>query len=212
MRQIGTILKEKRLREGKKISRLAKELKINPRYLSSLEKNDFRAIPGGTAIIQGIVRSYAQKLGLDADKAAAIFRRDFSEPLPRVVPLPAEEKTRRLLTPSLVGMIIVGVSLLWLTFFLGRHLLGFLKPPVIKVETPREGEEIKGNSLLVRGKVKGGDVLTLNGEIVRLEDDGRFQKRIDCQPGENTLILEALSPRQKETLYEVHFFCLTNGG
>jgi len=211
MRQIGTILKEKRLHEGEKISRLAKELKINPRYLSSLEKNDFRAIPGGTAIIQGIVRSYAQKLGLDPDKAAAIFRRDFSEPLPSVVPLP-KEKPRRLLTPSLVGIIIVGVGLFWLVFFLGRHLLGFLKPPVIKVEAPREGEEIRGESLWVKGKVKGGDVLTLNGEIVRLEEDGRFQKMVECQPGKNTLILEALSPRQKKTLYEVHFFCSAEGG
>ncbi len=211
MRQIGTILKEKRLHKGEKISHLAKELKINPRYLSSLEKNDFRAIPGGTAIIQGIVRSYAQKLGLDPDKAAAIFRRDFSEPLPPVVPLP-KEKPRRLLTPSLVGMIVVGIGLFWLVFFLGRHLLGFLKPPVIKVETPREGEEIRGESLWVRGKVKGGDVLTLNGEIVHLEDDGRFQKMVECQPGKNTLILEALSPRQKKTLYEVHFFCSVDGG
>lgn len=60
-----TLRRERELRQIS-LREISEATKINLRYLDSLERDDFRHLPGGV-FNKGFVRAYAQYIGVDAD-------------------------------------------------------------------------------------------------------------------------------------------------
>jgi Helix-turn-helix domain len=65
MGDIGTTLREERVRRGIGIDAVEADTKIRARYLLALEEGRFDALPG-TAYARAFLRGYAERLGLDA--------------------------------------------------------------------------------------------------------------------------------------------------
>jgi len=61
---IGTTLKDARLRQGLDFPELEQSTKIRPKYLRALEDERFDVLPAPT-YVKGFLRSYAEALGLD---------------------------------------------------------------------------------------------------------------------------------------------------
>ncbi|MCK2125999.1 DUF4115 domain-containing protein [Thauera aromatica] len=61
----GAQLRRAREARGESVSEVAFALKLNPRQIDALERDDFAALPG-TAFVRGFLRNYARYLGLDA--------------------------------------------------------------------------------------------------------------------------------------------------
>ena len=70
----------KRLREQRGISlrEIADTTKLSVRALEALERNDIARLPGGI-FLRGIVRVYAEKIGLDPEAAVQEFIARFPE-------------------------------------------------------------------------------------------------------------------------------------
>ena len=64
--QFGEGLRQERERRGISLDHIAASTRISLRHLNALESDHFRELPGGV-FNRGIVRSYAQVCGLDAD-------------------------------------------------------------------------------------------------------------------------------------------------
>jgi len=64
MFDIGSSLREARLRQGLDFPELEERTKIRPKYLRALEDERFDILPAPT-YIRGFLRSYADALGLD---------------------------------------------------------------------------------------------------------------------------------------------------
>lgn len=64
MFDIGSSLREARLRQGLDFPELEERTKIRPKYLRALEEERFDILPAPT-YIKGFLRSYAESLGLD---------------------------------------------------------------------------------------------------------------------------------------------------
>src|SRR5690242_4361149 len=64
MFEIGTSLRDARLRQGIELSEAEQATKIRSKYLHSLEEEDFELLPGPT-YVKGFLRTYADYLGLD---------------------------------------------------------------------------------------------------------------------------------------------------
>lgn len=64
MSSLGETLRHERKQRRIDIREIARETRIDARYLSALEKNDLKQLPGG-AFDRGFVRTYAEYLGLD---------------------------------------------------------------------------------------------------------------------------------------------------
>lgn len=91
--EIGPILCSVRERSGQDLSEVSRHLRIRREYLQALEDGNFAALPGMTYAI-GYVRTYAQYLGLDAERAIALFKSEAQElegPRRLVFPSPAPE-------------------------------------------------------------------------------------------------------------------------
>ena len=64
MFEIGSSLKEARLRQGLDFPEIETGTKIRGKYLNALEEERFDVLPGET-YIKGFLRTYAEYLGLD---------------------------------------------------------------------------------------------------------------------------------------------------
>jgi cytoskeleton protein RodZ len=88
---LGDTLRAERLRQGKDLATIAKDIKIRCVILEAIERNQFDGIPGGS-YRPHFLRQYAHFLGLDEDEAIAAFHQQYDEP---ELPLPTPPKRTR---------------------------------------------------------------------------------------------------------------------
>jgi len=78
---IGETLREARVRQRVNIEELEQSTKIRAKYLRALENEEFGLLPGPT-YVKSFLRTYAEKLGLDAQLLVEEFRAQYEEPEP----------------------------------------------------------------------------------------------------------------------------------
>ena len=69
---LGEKLRQAREERGISISEVAEQTRISPLYLKSIEKDDYKPLPGGI-FNKGFVRSYARYIGFDEEEALADY-------------------------------------------------------------------------------------------------------------------------------------------
>jgi cytoskeleton protein RodZ len=74
MSDFGITFKKAREAMGLTLDQVATETRIGTRFLEAIEKEEFHVLPGGI-FSRGFVRSYAESVGLDTEKAVADFER-----------------------------------------------------------------------------------------------------------------------------------------
>src|SRR5262245_1315942 len=111
-----------RERKGVDLTRAERDTKIRARYLSALERGDYRDLPG-SVYTKGFLRNYAIYLALDPDDVLRQWRRergDQAAPEPVIVPpRPMAEPARPLtFSPSVIvaalmtfGVVAFGIYL-----------------------------------------------------------------------------------------------------
>jgi cytoskeleton protein RodZ len=85
MFELGSSLRETRIRRGAELAQVAAETRIRMRYLRALEEERFELLPG-SVYAKGFLRAYADYLGLDSqvflDEYNARFKADEAPPAP----------------------------------------------------------------------------------------------------------------------------------
>jgi cytoskeletal protein RodZ len=115
---IGSELRETRLRLGLTLERVEKETRIRRRYLEALEEERFDELPG-EAYAKGFLRTYADHLGLDGVQFLARYRERFPRrPEPPVTPSPQAPYESRPLRIAVVAagaaaVLAVGALVAW---------------------------------------------------------------------------------------------------
>jgi transcriptional regulator with XRE-family HTH domain len=116
MFEIGSSLREARVRQGLDLEELEQRTKIRRKYLRALEEEQFEQLPGHT-YIKGFLRTYADALDLDgqmyADEYSARFVGDEEEakPLDRAPrPRVRRSRERRESRVLLVALIVIGIA------------------------------------------------------------------------------------------------------
>jgi hypothetical protein len=75
--EIGSSLRDARIRKGLELADLETETKIRAKYLRALEEERFDQLPGDT-YVKGFLRIYAEKLGLDGQLYVDEYNSRFS--------------------------------------------------------------------------------------------------------------------------------------
>ncbi len=206
MRTVGEILRQERQKQNKNIADLAKKIKVREEYLQALEEDDYGAIPGGAPIITGVLSAYSQTLGLDTIKMSAVFRRDYEGNPASVLPKELPRENNAWTPAHTIGAASIILIILAGFFYYSRSFL-LDGPPVLKLRSPQEGEVIIGQEVVVQGRVRRGDVVAVNGEKILLEENGSFKTTVDCQQGDNLLLIEAANPKGEEEQLTRRFVC-----
>src|SRR3954470_7394299 len=129
-----------RERKGVDLLRAERETKIRVRYLSALERGDYRDLPGAV-YTKGFLRNYAMYLGLDPEDVLRQWRRERGDqvgPEPAIVPpRPLAEPTRPLnFSPSVVVAALLTAGVVLFFIYLSSQLLRYSKPPDLTISNP----------------------------------------------------------------------------
>ncbi|MFI3242029.1 MAG: DUF4115 domain-containing protein [Alphaproteobacteria bacterium] len=115
---VGEILKNNRLKSGKKIENIAEELRIRKSYLIAIEKSDYENIPEYPYGI-GFIRSYAKYFGLDENSLINDFKKETAiiSSSDHIVPIKKED-INEANTPSKKNIYIsiialIGICVIW---------------------------------------------------------------------------------------------------
>src|SRR5215831_15524127 len=131
MTDFGESFKRSRETLGVSLNQIAIETRISTRFLLAIENEDFRLLPGGI-FNRGFIRAYAERVGLDPDKAVEEYERLMQTMDPDAL-LQAESaatRTPRGLYPIAIGALIL---LIILFYFITRPSVNSITvspPPV----------------------------------------------------------------------------------
>jgi hypothetical protein len=121
MAEIGSTLRETRIRKKIDITTVEEATKIRAKYLRAIENEEWNVLPGPT-YVKTFLRTYAQYLGLDAHMLVDAYAARFEEPEELELPAFAREqrirtRVRRVGPPSRLAL-GGGIALLILAFLL----------------------------------------------------------------------------------------------
>jgi cytoskeletal protein RodZ len=126
MADIGTTLREARMRAGLDITEAERATKIRARYLRAMEHEEWDALPGHV-YIKSFLRTYGNYLGLDSRMLVEEYKRRYERPSvheSRSVATLRRERERAArgpLLPAWAPIAVVIVAILAALYFIGLH-------------------------------------------------------------------------------------------
>lgn len=204
-RTVGQRLKE--ARQEKELSfDLAEQLtKVKLKYLRALEADRHDVMPTEVYSL-GFLRCYGEVLGLNTRKLIEQYqleRRAFKtakgQPTLSLAPARRLAGPKLLITPKILFTATSIALVVGLILYIASGIHRFLAPPDLVITEPKPDSRVTKNSLLVAGETDPTASLTINGELVTIEPNGRFKRDIAVIPGLNTLEFVVINRVGKET-------------
>jgi transcriptional regulator with XRE-family HTH domain len=198
MKTIGQIIKEARV--GKKLSLASVEeiTKIKSSFIDSIERERWEKLPAFPTVL-GFVKSIAGALGIDGKTAVAVFKRDYPpkklsiNPKPDVVP-------KFVWSPKLTFIFGVGAVLLVIFGYLIFQYIHFVSPPNLLVESPKDGQLIDGNTVMVFGSTEADSKIMINNQPVLVDENGKFSVTLEITKDTKEIVVKSISRSGKESI------------
>jgi len=211
--KLGEVLRAAREAKGVDLARVERETKIRERYLSALERGDYRELPGAV-YTKGFLRNYGAYLGLDPEYLIDLYRLETSVAAERQrVPGPPRPLARRgsrafVITPGLVFAALLTVGVGALVAYIGWELVNFARTPELRItDPPGPVDDYTDTTMTIRGvTAPNARVMVSNlteNPTVQADDDGEFAVTVELMPGSNVVRLTAHDPvtnRESETV------------
>jgi hypothetical protein len=99
----------------------------------------------------------------------------------------------------------LGVSLLILTLlaYLGWEINNTISPPEVIIFEPSTNFKTTESSVIIKGQTKSEVQLTINNELVFLDEEGKFSQSINLINGLNNLEISAKKKHSKVNIIEI---------
>ena len=202
--RLGEVLRTAREAKGVDMTRVERETKIRSRYLSALERGEYRELPGAV-YTRGFLRNYGVYLGLDPEYLIDLYRLETAaQPVERpTAPAPRPIAARRsrafVVTPGAVVAsilsILVGVLVVWL----GWEFVNFARTPEMRILEP--AGDVTGYTAMsytIRGITEPNARISVDGlrenPSVDADEEGSFRVTVNLVPGSNVITLTAFDP------------------
>ena len=203
--KLGEVLRAAREAKELDLIRVERDTKIRERYLSALERGEYRELPGAV-YTKGFLRNYGSYLGLDPEYLIDLYRLETSAASAerQVAPGPPRPITVRrrrtfVVTPGAVAAailtILVGAFVAWL----GYEFVNFARTPELRITEPAGDVSAHAEpTLTIRGVTAPDAVITVSGlpenPSTTADADGNFEMTVELLPGSNEIHLVARDP------------------
>jgi len=191
MKTSGEILKAKRDQLRLELEQVSKKLKIQRIYLEALESNNYQTFDS-KVIARGFLVKYANFLDLDTEKVLAFWRRDFSIGRIDIGPKETVRKNFTLSPKTMGGLVLVTIFTIFIVFGYVQYQK-LRKPPLLSVNSPKDGISIDMDRVSLEGKASWDSELFLNDKKISIDSDGKFLENLYLSPGINKFTLKALN-------------------
>jgi cytoskeleton protein RodZ len=215
LHKLGEVLRTAREAKGVDLARVERDTKIRTRYLSALERGEYRELPG-SVYTKGFLRNYAAYLGLDAEYLIDLYRLESAGVTPErlTVPTPPRPITTRrgrafVLTPGAVVAALLTVGVGFFVVYLVNEFVTFARTPELRITDPAtDVAGYQGTAYTIRGITEPNSRVTVSGlpenPTVTADGKGAFEVRVELLPGRNLITLVASDPLTGRDSAEVH--------
>lgn len=188
-KQFHELFKEYLGIKGISAGRLAELSGVPERYIEALISGDRGRLPAAP-YVHGYLARIGPHLAADGEELWSAYKRDEA---PRTSGAADRMPANRFAFKKVKrGWVVFALVLAALAVYLGFRLEAVLGMPSLVVESPALGETITSRDLFtLQGAVSSGDKLTINGESVATNGEGRFEKEVALDPGLNVFTFTA---------------------
>jgi cytoskeletal protein RodZ len=198
---LGEKLKFTRKKKGLSLVEVEEETKVRTKYLEALEKGQYEILPSNVYAI-GFLTKFSEMLGLDRDRMIELFKKErgqIEEHSSKLAPDKRIKEPFFTLTPRILTIIIILFLIIGVLGYIGYSVRLFTAPPNLEIGSPSTDTIIQSQETTVAGKTDSGVTLTINNQIVFIDDKGNFSENIKLQPGLNTIEIKAVNRLKKES-------------
>jgi cytoskeletal protein RodZ len=210
--RLGEVLRAAREAKGVDLPRVERETKIRERYLSALERGEYRELPGAV-YTKGFLRNYGAYLGLDPEYLIDLYRLETTatadRPSAPTPPRPiAGRRTRAfVVTPGAVVAGILTILVGGFIAYLGYEFVNFAQTPELRITDPAGNVNRHPElAITIRGITAPNARVSVSNlsenPTVTADADGAFEVTVRLVPGSNVARLTARDPvtgRDSET-------------
>jgi cytoskeletal protein RodZ len=208
--KLGGVLRAAREAKGVDLDRVERDTKIRVRYVSALERGEYRELPGAV-YTKGFLRNYGAYLGLDPEYLIDLFRIESADAalerptVPRPPrPIAARRSRAFVVTPGAVVTSILAVAVLAFFVWLGYEFINFARMPELRILAPAgDIAAHETTSFTVHGFTEPNARVTFKGlpenPTVTADAAGEFEVEISLLPGSNQFTVEAFDPVTRRT-------------
>jgi cytoskeletal protein RodZ len=203
--KLGEVLRTAREGKGVDLARVERDTKIRERYLSALERGEYRELPGAV-YTKGFLRNYGAYLGLDPEYLIDLYRIESAVAAgerPRVPapprPLTARRSRSFVVTPGAVVAAILTILVGGFVAYLGFEFVNFARTPELRITDPPGN--VNGHpelKITVRGVTEPNASVEVSNlpenPTVVADAQGRFEVTVQLLPGSNVMQLVATDP------------------
>ncbi len=203
--KLGEVLRAAREAKGVDLPRVERETKIRERYLSALERGEYRELPG-SVYTKGFLRNYGAYLALDPEYLIDLYRLETAElraerPMTPTPPRPIAGHRARsfVVTPGAVVAAILTLLVGGFIAYLGYEFVNFARTPELRITEP--AGNVSGHpemTITLRGVTAPNATVTVSNlrenPSVEADAEGGFAVTVELVPGSNVVRLVARDP------------------
>jgi transcriptional regulator with XRE-family HTH domain len=197
MKNIGQIIKEARLKKKLSLKKVEDITKIKSSFIYAIEKEKWEILPPFPTVL-GFVKSLSVILDVDGKMAVAVLKRDYIPRKLDINPRP-DVSSHFIWSPKLTFVLGIGVVALITLGYLAFQYVRFISPPSLTVESPKEGQIIKGGDVLVFGSTDSDVKVTVDNQPVLVDRDGKFSVSIGITQNTKEIDVIAVNRSGKST-------------
>jgi cytoskeletal protein RodZ len=192
MKSAGQMLREKREELAVTPREVADAIKVREKYVTALEADDY-SVFSSPVYLKGFLKNYAKFLGMNPDNVVAIYRRDSLEKRQQNMSVNETELAKKafVLTPQMVISVLVVIFIVGVLGYFINQFYQLNRPPELTVTSPKDGATIQENMVTVKGDTVPDADLTVNGEAVKVNSEGKFETTVALEDGENTIVVKS---------------------
>ncbi len=199
MRKISEILQDKRIENGYSLDNVVKATKIKKQFIIAIEDGRYFDLPSESYAL-GFIKNYATYVGIDKNKAAALFRREYEGGQGKILPtFKSKDKSIKkivIFTPrnSMIALVVF-VVFGYIAFQYSSYFLG----PKLEVLEPKDQMIVKNNIVEVSGKTDPYATVLINNEESYVQLDGTFKKTLYLFEGNRDITIDSKNRNGKNT-------------
>ena len=181
MKSLGEILASARKEKKLTIQDIAKETKIEARYIRALENDEFQKLPSPT-FTKGFIRNYAIQLDISPEDLIAVFRRDYSSPEEPEKKTTSSIKQKTSIVSS-TGWKLVAAGMIAFLGYLAFQYRALVLPPPLNITQP-EANSVIVSPVIIEGKTSPDSSIVIDQNThIKPDPSGIFFTQINLSPG-----------------------------
>jgi cytoskeletal protein RodZ len=202
--KLGTVLRTAREARFIDLARVERDTKIRIRYLSALERGDYRDLPE-PIYTRGFLRNYGLYLGLDPEYLIDLYRLESGTAVERPAmpsarrPMAARQGRSLVVSSGAIAAAILTVLVVAFVVYLVGELVTFARTPDLRITDP--AADVVGweaDAYTIRGITEPNSTITTDGlrqnPTTTADAQGAFSVRVGLVPGANVITLVANDP------------------